>query len=151
MGAIEGREKELEKRFAPGEVIVREGDDSREMFIIQEGRVQISKHINGIDVPLATLGKGAFFGEMSLLESLPRTATVVALEPTQLLVFQAGGLLLRLRRDPTLAFEMLQQLSGRIRAMNDRLTQMLTSGKFSGEDLHKLVEAMEDAGPYDAN
>ena len=82
---------------------------------------------------MGTLEKGDFFGEMSLLESEPRTASIIAETPCNVLVIQAGGLLVRLRRDPTLAFEMLQKLSGRIRKMNERLGSMINSKEISSK------------------
>lgn len=140
---FERREQELERGFALGDVIVRDGDESREMFVIQTGRVRITKCIDGADVELAILEKGDFFGEMSLLESLPRTATATALEPTRVLVIQTGTLLLRIRRDPTFAFEMLQKLSGRIRKMNERLMQAMASGKLTEEVVREAQEISE--------
>jgi CRP-like cAMP-binding protein len=70
---------------------------------------------------LAVLERGSFFGEMSLLEGLPRSATARAIGAVELLVLKPGSLLLRIRRDPTFAFELLQQLSGRIRDLNEKL------------------------------
>ncbi|MEY2420608.1 MAG: family transcriptional regulator, cyclic receptor protein [Acidimicrobiaceae bacterium] len=107
--------------FADGEMIVREGDDGAEMFIVQSGRVVISRHRDCSDTILQVVERGEFFGEMSLLESLPRDADARADGRTRLLVIGPGGLLLRLRRDPSLALEMLHILSGRVRALNQRL------------------------------
>jgi CRP-like cAMP-binding protein len=107
--------------FADGEVIVREGDDGAEMFIVQSGRVVISRRRDCSDTTLQVVERGEFFGEMSLLESMPRDADARAEGRTRLLVIGPGGLLLRLRRDPSLALEMLNTLSGRVRALNQRL------------------------------
>ena len=121
-----GRSKaELFRDCEDGEIIVREHDTSRDMYVIEWGRVRITKKVGDDEVVLAHLDKGDFFGEMSLLESIPRTATVVAEGKTRLLMIQPGGLLLRIRRDPTFAFEMLHKLSGRVRELNGRLVGML--------------------------
>lgn len=109
---------ETEKTFANGECIVRRGDPGQEMFIIQSGGVLV-RSANGIDV--AHLGKGEFFGEMSVLESSPRDADVIAQGNTRVLVLGPGALFVRLRRDPSFALELLQALSGRVRALNERL------------------------------
>ncbi len=119
-GDADGGADELVKRFEAGEVIVREGAESTEMYILQQGRVEVSRrNKDGEKTVLSILTKGDFFGEMSLLESLPRAATVTALEPVSALVIQSGGLLWRIRRDPTLAIEIMQSLSGRIRHMDE--------------------------------
>jgi len=112
---------EREVDYDDGDLIVAAGDTGNEMFVIQRGAVVISRRRNGTAVELDRLERGQFFGEMSLLESLPRDADVHAAGPTTLLVLGSGGLLLRLRRDPSFALEMLQQLSHRIRALNARL------------------------------
>jgi CRP/FNR family cyclic AMP-dependent transcriptional regulator len=112
---------EAEIVVADGEGIVREGDVGHDMFIVQSGQVRISKRKNHGEVVLATLDRGDFFGEMSLLESLPREATAQAVGETRLLVLSRGGLLFRLRRDPTFALEMLNHLSSRLRAAQARL------------------------------
>ena len=112
---------EREVDYDDGDLIVAAGDTGNEMFVIQRGAVVISRRRNDKVVELDRLERGQFFGEMSLLESLPRDADVHAVGPTTLLVLGSGGLLLRLRRDPSFALEMLQQLSHRIRALNARV------------------------------
>ena len=116
---------EVERSYEPGEDIVREGEAGAQLFIIQSGVVTVVRRVGAREVEFATLGKGDIFGEMSLLEGLPRSATVRAVEPTRVLVVEPGGFLLKIRRDPTLAFELLQQLSGRVRRLNGQLTEAL--------------------------
>jgi CRP-like cAMP-binding protein len=116
---------EREQTFRDGELIVEEGDHSRDMFVIQSGSVRITKHAGDQRVELARLERGDFFGEMSLLESLPRDASAHAVGETRLLVIGASALLVRVRRDPTFAFEMLRRLSGRVRQLNARWIQVL--------------------------
>jgi CRP/FNR family transcriptional regulator, cyclic AMP receptor protein len=128
---MKGSKRHEVHTFEDGEVVVREGEESREMFVVRTGQVEILKEVGGHEVRLAVLERGSFFGEMSLLEGLPRSATVRAVGRTELLVLRPGSLLLQLRRDPTFAFEMLTQMSRRIRELNDRLMRTLVSGDFS--------------------
>ncbi len=113
-----------ERTFEDDALIVAEGDNGPEMFVVQEGRVAVTKRIGDEEILLATLERGDFFGEMSLLESLPRSATVRAVGRTRLLALRAGDLLMKIRRDPTFAFEMLQQMSGRIRHLHDAIGRL---------------------------
>jgi CRP-like cAMP-binding protein len=120
MAGMSGRvAKGLERvdTYEDGSLIVREGEAGDEMFIVRSGQVAIRRGVEQI----GTIERGDFFGEMSVLESLPRDADAVAIGRTEVLVLGPGALLLRLRSDPSLAVEMLQRLSGRIRAMNERL------------------------------
>jgi CRP/FNR family cyclic AMP-dependent transcriptional regulator len=133
--------------FADGEVIFSEGDTSSEMYVIRTGRVDISKQVGGHPIGLATLDRGAFFGEMSLLEGLPRSATARASGATQLLVLRPGSLLLQIRRDPTFAFELLQQLSGRIRELNEKLIFRLATAEF-GNRLARSAFMMSAAAEF---
>ena len=109
-----------------GELIVAQGDEDANMFIVQSGCVEVRRRVGDQVVVHGRLERGDFFGEMSLLESQPRAADVVAVEPTVLVELGAGALLLRIRRDPTLAVEMLQKLSRRIRDLNEGLAGVTT-------------------------
>ncbi|MDZ7642102.1 MAG: cyclic nucleotide-binding domain-containing protein [Desulfurivibrio sp.] len=144
-GAEKKNEKSdnLVREFAAGERIVAEGDDTHEMYIIQKGQVAIEKRQNGESLRLATLGKGDFFGEMSLLEGLPRSADAVALIPSRLLVLQSGGFLLKLRRDPTFAFEVIAGLSSRIRSMNDHLMLLMQESGIDMKTAGQIFARME--------
>jgi CRP-like cAMP-binding protein len=108
------------------------------MYVIQSGAVLVTRNIDGVEIELARLERGNFFGEMSLLESVPRNATIRAVGETKLLVIKPGTLLLKIRRNPTFAFEMLQQMSLRIRRSNARLTEFLSHGTVSEEACRQL-------------
>ena len=95
---------------------------------------------------MALLKKGDFVGEMSLLESLPRSATARAQGPTKLLAIQPGGFLLKIRRDPTFAFEMLQSLSKRIRVTNDSMLREIGRAESTSESLRAIVQSSEFQG-----
>jgi hypothetical protein len=69
---------------------------------------------------------------MSVHEGLPRDATAEAVGSTRVLVMNSGGLLIRLRRDSTLVFELLYRLSGRVRALNSRLLDALERSSIPG-------------------
>jgi CRP/FNR family transcriptional regulator, cyclic AMP receptor protein len=123
--AIEKKFEQEARAYDDGEIIFREGEETREMYIVQRGEVVVSKKGPRGDIELAVLRKGDFVGEMSLLESLPRTATAKARGKTSLLAIHPGGFLLKIRRDPTFAFEMMQTLSRRIRMTNENLMREL--------------------------
>lgn len=131
------------REFEDGEVIFREGEDTRQMYIVQKGAVVISKSSPEGNVELATLHRGDFLGEMSLLESLPRNANAHAKGKTRLYVIQPGGFLLKIRRDPTFAFELMQALSGRIRRTNEKLVKQLKQSNLQAADIQKILDESE--------
>jgi CRP/FNR family cyclic AMP-dependent transcriptional regulator len=68
-----------ERRLRRGDVLFREGDAGKELFFIRSGTVIVSKHVKGrVEQVLARLGPGDFFGEMSLFDDQPRSATIQA-------------------------------------------------------------------------
>jgi CRP-like cAMP-binding protein len=72
-----------ERRLRRGDVLFRERDAGKELFFIRSGTVIVSKHVKGrVEQVLARLGPGDFFGEMSLFDDQPRSATIQAEEDT---------------------------------------------------------------------
>jgi CRP-like cAMP-binding protein len=125
---------ETERVYEDGELIVAEGDDGHEMFVIRDGEVVISRRNGRREHVLATLGRGEMFGEMSLLESRPREADARARGRVTLLVLGPGALLVRLRRDPSFAVELLHHMSRRIRTLNERLADAIRGDTASGPE-----------------
>ena len=132
-----------ERTYETGDVIFSEGDTDSEMFIVQEGKVVVTKKVAGADVFLAMLDRGDFFGEMALLDSRPRHATCSALVPTRLLAIRSGELLMKLRRDPTFALEMLKNMSRRIRYLDDQMTKLMEDEMMSRQQFSKLLAKSE--------
>jgi len=77
------------RNFPTGTVLFREGDPGEEMYVIQSGRVQLTRRVRGREAHLATLPTGEFFGEMAIVNNRPRSATATVLEESQLLVIDA--------------------------------------------------------------
>ena len=115
------REKDITKEFSKGDVIIKEGNPGREMYIIQSGSVEVTKSDGNREVVLATLSRGDFFGEMAILENTNRTATVKAIETSRLLVLTTGNFMIKLKKDPTFAFQIMQKMSKRIRILDEKI------------------------------
>ena len=83
----------IERDFAPGAWIVREGDKGNSLFILVEGDVEVVKHADSPRaVTLATLRRGTFFGEMCIVEPMPRAASVLTLSPVKAIEIKAATL-----------------------------------------------------------
>jgi CRP-like cAMP-binding protein len=135
-----------ERVYEPGDVIFKEGDTGTEMYIVQEGKVVITKGVAGREVFLAMLERGDFFGEMALLDSQPRHATCSALVRARVVSIKGGELLIKLRRDPTFALEMLQTMSRRIRYLDHQLIELMQNEMPSRVQLDKLIAKSEYLG-----
>ncbi len=103
----------------PGEVICQEDDPGDMLYLIRSGRAAIVKGSFDAPVVLACRGAGEFVGEMALLENLPRSASVVALEHMQLLGVTRDEFLRLLSGNTSLDLGLLRKLSGRLRASDD--------------------------------
>jgi CRP-like cAMP-binding protein len=110
------------RTFNPGEVIIRQGDPGAGLFVIIEGSVEVTyrERPSRPEINLNTLVKGEFFGEMSLIDGYPRSATVTALEETQVVELDRWVFLDALRREPNIAVAMLPILTRRIRSLQEQ-------------------------------
>jgi CRP-like cAMP-binding protein len=114
--------------FNKGHVLFHEGDDGEDMFIIQSGRVAIKKKVKDGDTTLAVMEKGDFFGEMSILERLPRSATAEMVEEGDLIVISGETFGDMIKANPEIAVRMLRKQSIRLRETNRHLEQVLAAG-----------------------
>ena len=123
-GAGKDPVKESLMTFAAGERIFAQGDLGTEMFIIQEGEVQIIKHIAGESHVLSRLEKGDFFGEMAVLEALPRTADAVAVTDVKVVEINGSRFDEMLRKNPEVAVRIIRKYSKRLREANELLEKL---------------------------
>ena len=125
-------------KYEEGAVIINEGDhDGGALFLICHGRVVIAKIIDeysGRAKPLATLRKADYFGEMSLFDRQPRSATVMAIEDSYLLKISSETFQNLVQTDveisSALLFKIIQGISGRLRRTNMELVVLYDTGKF---------------------
>ena len=104
--------------FNEGDVIIREGDPDNRLFIIVSGEVEIIKSLGGNRERLVRiLGPTSYFGEMALIDDMARSASVVARKNTEILSLTQFALRREIERQPSIAFELLQLLSRRIRVI----------------------------------
>jgi CRP-like cAMP-binding protein len=117
---------------AARKVLAHEGDPGREFFIILKGKAEATRS----GIPVATLGPGSFFGEMSLLDRLPRSATVTTCEPCELLVLTQQAFTGIINTMPAVDRKMLAVLASRLRDLEDR---------FLPEEQYKPSRALDRA------
>jgi CRP-like cAMP-binding protein len=101
-----------EMSYKAGDTIVTEGTTGIGFFLILDGKAEVRKK----GKVLATLSKGQFFGEMSLIDDMPRSADVVALQPTRCWAITSWSFAALIKVQPELALGMLKEVVKRLRA-----------------------------------
>jgi CRP-like cAMP-binding protein len=112
------------RRFRPGEVVFREGDDSNTCYVVRSGHARaVREHADGRQITLATFGPGDIFGELAMFDDERRSATVEAID--ELAVVGIPGIDMRalLARHPDIAVKLVIALGRRLRAANERLAR----------------------------
>jgi CRP-like cAMP-binding protein len=113
------------KKIPANTILFNEGDAGEEMFIIQTGRVKISKRIRGVEKTLATLEKGEFFGEMAILNDKPRSATAETLDDCDMLVIDRKTFDALIRGNSEIAVRFIKRLADRLREANDQMESLM--------------------------
>jgi CRP-like cAMP-binding protein len=111
------------RSFEAGEVIFFENDMGETAYVIEEGRVEVLKNMDGNNVHLAYIGAGEPFGEMSIIDEKPRSATIVAVEKTAVREIHREDFVQNLQTDPEMTIRLLKVLFERLREANAMILQ----------------------------
>jgi CRP-like cAMP-binding protein len=103
------------RQYAAGEIIFRENDPGESAYIIERGRVEVTKTLDGQSIHLAYLGPGEPCGEMGMIDDKPRSATVMAVEETVVRELHRDHFFHSLRTNPEVALSLLKVLFERLR------------------------------------
>ncbi len=138
------------KKIPAGTVLFHEGDKGEEMYIIQSGRVKISKRIRGVEKTLATLEKGEFFGEMAILNDKPRSASAETIEGCDMLVIDRKTFDALIRGNVEIAIRFIKRLADRLRETNDQMEALMIKDNTSRlvSILAKQVRERKKPGEY---
>ncbi|HTP81175.1 MAG TPA: DUF1003 domain-containing protein [Bacteroidota bacterium] len=111
---------------AQGEVLFRKGDPGSSMFIIEEGIIEISvpDELQKKDIRVSVLHRGEFFGELSILDGLPRTAKASITEDARLIEMKRDDFIKFLLERPSVAILMVTEIGKRLRATNELVTSL---------------------------
>jgi len=112
------------REFRAGEVLFREGESGEEMFVIQAGRVQVTKRVGSEARIIATLERGDFLGETSVLNGRHRWATATVLEDGKCLCIDTKTLATMIVKNPEIAMRLIKKLAARLDSA-DALIQIL--------------------------
>jgi CRP/FNR family cyclic AMP-dependent transcriptional regulator len=123
--------------YAAGHVLFHEGDAGKHMYVIQSGRVQLTRRVRSREAHLATLPPGEFFGEMAIINKQPRSATATVIEESHLLVLDARTFEAMIRGNAEIALRMIKKLASRLAQANSQVETLLK------QDLnHRIVHQL---------
>jgi CRP/FNR family transcriptional regulator, cyclic AMP receptor protein len=112
------------RRFAPGEAVFHEGDDSDTCYVVQRGHGRaLREHADGRQITLATFGPGDIFGELAMFDDERRSATVEAIDELEVVGILGGDMRRLMREHPDIAVKLSIALGRRLRAANERLAR----------------------------
>ncbi|HSI93871.1 MAG TPA: Crp/Fnr family transcriptional regulator [Jiangellaceae bacterium] len=136
----------VEVKLARGEVLFHEGDAGDQIYVVADGKIKLGRTASdGRENLLAVLGPGQMFGELSLFDPGPRSATASAITDTTLLGLAHKDLLPWLTGRPEVARNLLSQLAQRLRRSNDTLADLVFSD-VPGRVAKQLLDLSERFG-----
>ena len=100
----------FEKRYAPGEVVFQQGDPGKGLFVVLDGEIEIVRETAHDEQRLASFGASTAFGELALIDDLPRSATARATKPSRLLILYRSHFETLVAGDKTIALVVMQNL-----------------------------------------
>ena len=134
------------KKYKKDCAVVLETDKGSTLLIINKGQVKISRvSESGKEVILAILGEGDFFGELSLLDGLARSANVITLTEAELFLLEREDFLKLIEEKPTIAIGLLKELAFRLRK-SDTQIKSLSLFDATGRVAITLLQIAEDSG-----
>lgn len=135
-----------EKSYPKGSVILFEDDPGDSLFVVRDGRVKVVLiGEDGREVILGVLGVGEYFGELSLIDDRPRSAHVIAMEDSNLLVLRREDFRKRVESSPSVAWSLLTELSRRLRRADDKIGGLVLLD-VPGRIARLLLDLAEETG-----
>jgi CRP-like cAMP-binding protein len=116
----------------PGEIVFREGDHGRELFVLLSGEMEVIKASKGLrEARVAVFGPGDWFGDMSILDIMPRSATIRSVAPARVLKMSASDLEALYRKDlkayAIVVLNIAREMSRRLRVADGILAEMMSN------------------------
>ena len=126
------------KTYSAGQKIFAMGDEGRNAYFIERGRVQVSLPKDDGETIIAELGKGEIFGEMSMIDDVPRSATVTAVEDTEVIVIQRSRFIQPLKSAHPMMNLLLRIVLARFRDAQRQLSGMRTTSSEMNTSLEEI-------------
>lgn len=137
----------IERHYNPGDIIFHEGDPGQLLYLVKSGSVRIFVNsLDGSETSVILVGRvGQMFGELAVVDDLPRSATAIAMAPTVLCTLSREAFRTHMRRYPQFGFNFLQELSMRVRYNTQQMNSFASLG-VSQRLARKLMELAQNYG-----
>lgn len=145
MGAEETLFQRFGKEYPKSTVLFREGEPGKEMFVLQVGKVAISKKVRDLEKVLAILGPGEFFGEMAIISNKPRNATATVAEDAKVLVIDPKTFEGMIRGNAEIAIRMIKKLADRLSEADAQIENLLLTDPGS-RVVHHMMQVCQSRG-----
>ncbi len=134
------------RRYPKDTVVFFENDEGDALFMILEGRIRVTiLGDDGREIILTVLGPGDFFGEMSLLDQEPRSATAIAAEDTELVALHRADFQGLLSENPSISAALIRVLNNRLRRANQQISTLALLDVY-GRVARVILEMARDEG-----
>ena len=145
MSAEEALFQRFGKDIPKGTVLFREGDPGKEMYVLQSGKVAISKKVRDVEKVLAILGPGEFFGEMAIISNKPRNASATVEDEARVLVIDPRTFEAMIRGNSEIAVRMIKKLAERLSDADAQIENLLLSDPNS-RIVHHMLQLCQSRG-----
>jgi CRP-like cAMP-binding protein len=125
------------RSYPTGTVLFREGEPGHEMYVLQSGRIQLTRTIKHEEKIVAVLMPGEFFGEMSIVNNRPRSATATVIEDAKMLVIDSRTFEAMIRGNAEIAVRLIKKLTNRLEQANQQIEILLLR-----DSSHRIVHAL---------
>lgn len=138
------------RNFPKGAVLFKDGELNKEMYVIHNGKVKITKQIGDAEKTLAVLGSGDFLGEMATLLDKPRSATAEVVEDSLLVVIEPHTFENMITTNTNIAVKIIKKLASRLLEANEKMESLMLRDNMS-RIVHILMRMAETGGMKDGN
>ena len=120
--------------YKPGDIVFNQGEDGESLFIVESGAVEISYGEGKAKVCLATLFPGQYFGELSLFDGAPRSATATAIKDSRLIRLDRADMVDFVDKNPAAALRIIAEMSERMRQTNELMSRQVSRNVLEEEE-----------------
>jgi CRP/FNR family transcriptional regulator, cyclic AMP receptor protein len=136
----------INRKYTKNGIVFLEEEEGAALFIITSGRVKVVRTDDqGREVILSILGEGDFFGEMAILDGLPRSATVVSIDDSELFMIHRRDFLQLIEKSPQVAVSLLRELTRRLRKSDEQI-KSLSLKDAVGRVANVIIQLADDSG-----